>query len=136
MMYNLQKLFLVFFTLCYLSHHICGSEIEATNDTEEDDREAILGEDVREMVYSDLRDLEEERNGSQSFDFVRENSIDDELEEAESNSSSFPSVVLIVIGLIAPFGIALTVICYLIIVCIEKREAEKERRQIETAEVS
>ena len=114
------------------------SRLDAAAGVEVDkDLEDILGEEVGEMSYSDVKDLIGSRGNNSSshregnFDVVNERTIDNELSDSDSSSSLASwQIFLIVLGSLGPFSLVLVGLCYCTVLCCEKVQGERERKRV------
>ena len=90
------------------------------NDTETED---ILGEQVNEMSYSDIEELlgnSSKSDKNDHFVVVNEESIDEELSEAEKPTNHTGLIVIIVVLASGPILFLLTAILYCVVLAYEK----------------
>ena len=96
----------------------------ATKDTDTD-TEDILGEQVNEMSYSDIKELlgnssKSDKNDQDHFVVVNEKEIDEELSETEKSTNHTGLIVLIVILASGPILFLITAILYCVVLAYEK----------------
>ena len=94
--------------------------ITKANDTETED---ILGEQVNEMSYSDIEELlgnSSKSDKNDHFVVVNEESIDEELSEAEKPTNHTGLIVIIVVLASGPILFLLTAILYCVVLGYEK----------------
>ena len=122
------KLLLWLFVASSLYH--LTSTASTTNDTED-----ILGENVNEMSYSDIKDVLENNKSdtdtdqSRNFEVLSESKIDEELKEEEREPDDLTEFyVFCAIFAAGPILFIITALLYCLALACEKRQEKSEKK--------